>query len=72
MNKRKMNNLRPKSLQQFGFDYAPPLIVSATVNNKVFDALQNGPKTVDQVKKEAGAARGGLRAIMDSLISCEQ
>jgi hypothetical protein len=27
------------------------------VNNKVFDALQNGPKTVDQVKKEAGAAR---------------
>jgi hypothetical protein len=36
MNKRKMNNLRPKSLQQFGFDYAPPLIIERNCEQQSF------------------------------------
>jgi hypothetical protein len=69
VNKRKTKNLSPERLQRFGFAYAPPLIISAAVNNKVFDALQNGPKTGDQVKKETDASERGLRTIMDSLIA---
>ncbi len=41
----------------------PPLIISAAVNNKVFDTLAGGPKTVEQLKKETGASARGLRAI---------
>jgi len=71
MKKRKTKKLTPERLQQFGFAYAPPLIISAAVNNKVFDSLQSGPKTVDQVKKETGASQRGLRAIMDGLVGLE-
>ena len=71
MKKPKPKKLTPERLQQLGFAYAPPLIISAVANNKAFDALQNGPKTLDQVKRETGASRRGLRAIMDSLVSLE-
>src|SRR5205814_1376155 len=37
--------------QQFGFAYAPPLIISAALNNKVFEALQAGAKTVEKLKR---------------------
>src|SRR5258705_9411742 len=71
MTKRETKTLTPERVQQFGFAYAPPLIISAAVNNKVFDALQGGPKTVEQLKKETGASQRGLRAIMDSLVGLE-
>jgi len=71
MKKPKTKKLTPERLQQFGFAYAPPLIISAAVNNKVFDALESGAKTVEQVKKETGASARGLRAIMDALVGLE-
>ena len=71
MRKRETKKLTPERLQQFGFAYAPPLIISAAVNNKVFDTLEGGPKTVEQVKKETGASARGLRAIMDALVGLE-
>jgi predicted transcriptional regulator len=71
MKKRKTNRLTPERLQQFGFAYAVPLVISAAVNNKVFDVLQSGSKTVDQVKQQTGASVRGLRAIMDTLVGLE-
>src|SRR5215831_18362486 len=71
MKKHKTKKVTPERLQQFGFAYAPPLIISAAVNNKVFDTLQSGPKTVEQVKRETGASQRGLRAIMDGLVGLE-
>src|SRR5438067_7335195 len=71
MKKRQTKKLTPERLQQFGFAYAPPLIISAAVNNKVFDTLESGPKTVEQVKKETGTSARGLRAIMDALVGLE-
>src|SRR5437016_2212651 len=71
MKKRETKKLTPERLQQLAFAYAPPLIISAAVNNKVFDTLQSGAKTVDQVKKETGASQRGLRAIMDALVGLE-
>src|SRR5207237_1877321 len=56
---------------QLGFAYAPPLIISAAVSNKVFDALENGAKTVEQVSKETGASVRGLRAVMDALVGLD-
>src|SRR5258705_1885661 len=71
MKKRETKKLTPERLQQFGFAYAPPLIISAAVNNKIFDTLEGGAKTVVQVKKETGASARGLRAIMDALVGLE-
>ena len=68
---RPKKQITSERLQQIGFAYAPPLIISAAVNNKVFDALQSGAKTVDQLKKETGASQRGLRAIMNSLVGLE-
>ena len=71
MRKRRTKRLTPERLQQFGFAYAPPLIISAAVNNKVFDALLGGAKTVEQLQKETGASVRGLCAIMDALVGLE-
>src|SRR5215467_3962447 len=71
MKKRTTKKLTPERLQQLGFAYAPPLIISAAVNNKVFDTLRSEPKTVEQVSKETGGSARGLRAIMDALVGLE-
>ena len=56
---------------QFGFAYAPPLIIAAAVSNKVFDSLESGSKTVDQISKETGASERGLRLLMNALVGLE-
>jgi len=56
---------------QFGFAYAPPLIIAAAVSNKVFDSLDSGSKTVDQISKETGASVRGLRMLMNALVGLE-
>ncbi|HEY2681452.1 MAG TPA: methyltransferase [Candidatus Udaeobacter sp.] len=71
MKKRQTKKLTPARLQQLGFAYAPPFIISAAVNNKVFDTMETGPKTVDQVRKQTGASARGLRVIMDALVGLE-
>jgi ubiquinone/menaquinone biosynthesis C-methylase UbiE len=71
MKKGQTKKITPVRLQQLGFAYAPPLIISAAVNNKVFDSLQGGAKTVEQLEKETGADARGLGAIMDALVGLE-
>jgi ubiquinone/menaquinone biosynthesis C-methylase UbiE len=68
MKQHEMKKLTPERLQQLGFAYAPPLIISAAVNNKIFDALETGAKSVEQLQKKTGASMRGLRAIMDALV----
>ncbi|MGI8605280.1 MAG: methyltransferase family protein [Verrucomicrobiales bacterium] len=47
----------------------PPLIIEAAVNLSIFDALDTGPKTVEEIGQRAGASARGLRAIADALVS---
>jgi hypothetical protein len=61
----------PERLMQFGFAYAPPLIIAAAVANKVFDSLESGSKAVDQISKETGASKRGLRMLMNALVGLE-
>ena len=53
----------PERLMQFGFAYAPPLIIGAATANKVFDTLASGAKNVEEVSQKNGASLRGLRAI---------
>ncbi len=68
---RRKKQVTPERLQQLGFAYAPPLIISAAVTNEVFDTLESGAKTVQEVGKETGASERGLRAVMNALVGLE-
>src|SRR5438093_9037511 len=61
----------PERLMQFGFAYAPPLIIGAAVNSKVFDTLESDAKTIEQVSRETVASERGLRAIMNALVGLQ-
>jgi ubiquinone/menaquinone biosynthesis C-methylase UbiE len=61
----------PERLMQFGFAYAPPLIIGAAINNKVFDTLAGGTKTAAEVSKATGASERGLRLLMNALVGLE-
>jgi len=67
----KKNQVTPERLMQFGFAYAPPIIIGAAAAHKVFDTLEAGPKTVEQLSKATGASVRGLRAIMNALVGLE-
>jgi hypothetical protein len=67
----KRKQVTPERLMQFGFAYAPPLIIGAAVSNKVFDSLATGAKTAHEVSKKTGASVRGLHAIMNALVGLE-
>jgi ubiquinone/menaquinone biosynthesis C-methylase UbiE len=58
----------PERLMELSFAYAPPLIISAGVSNKVFDSLEDGTKTSEQVAKETGASARALGILMNALV----
>src|SRR6266481_1488840 len=58
----------PERLMELSFAYAPPLIISAGVSNKVFDSLEGGAKTPGQVAEEAGASARALVILMNALV----
>jgi SAM-dependent methyltransferase len=68
---RKKTPVSPERLMQFGFAYAPPLIIGAAVNCKVFDTLEDSPRTLEQVGHATGASERGLRAIMNALVGLD-
>jgi precorrin-6B methylase 2 len=61
----------PERILQFSFGFAPPLILEAALHHRLFDALDIGPKTVEQVATETGASPRGIRAILNALVGLE-
>ncbi|MGB6194694.1 MAG: methyltransferase [Terracidiphilus sp.] len=61
----------PERIQQFAWGYVPPFVIEAAIQNRVFDVLNEGPKTVEQVQAATGASARGLRAIMNVLVALE-
>src|SRR5262249_37556419 len=65
---RRKKQVTPERLMELSFAYAPPLIISAGVNNKVFDSLEDGAKTPAEVAQETGASARALEILMNSLV----
>src|SRR6058998_452407 len=61
----------PERLMELSFAYAPPLIISAAAGNKVFDALENGAKTAQEVANETGASPRALTILMNALVGLD-
>ena len=68
---RRKKQVTPERLMELGFAYAPPLIISAGVNNKVFDSLQDSAKTSEQIAEETGASARALRILMNALVGLD-
>src|SRR5437763_16041897 len=61
----------PQRIMQMAWGYAAPLIMEAAVRNGIFDALDAGPKTVDEVAAQTGASARGARMVMNALVGLD-
>ncbi len=61
----------PQRILELVWDFAHPLMVEAAVRNRVFDVLDRGPKTVDQIVKATGASNRGLRILLNALVALQ-
>jgi SAM-dependent methyltransferase len=57
----------PERIMQLAWSYAPPLIIEAAIRHQVFDLLDLGAETIDEVAARSGASLRGIRAIMNAL-----
>ena len=60
--------VRPDRIMEMIWGYAPPIILATAVHNKVFDLLDAGPKTVEELATASGNSARGLRSIMNALV----
>ncbi len=58
----------PERIMQFAWGYIPPLVLEAAIRHHVFDLLDGGPKTVNEIHEKSGASERGLTAIMNALV----
>ncbi len=65
---RRKKQVTPERLMELAFAYAPPLIISAGVSNQVFNSLEDGAKTSEQLAEETGASARALRILMNALV----
>src|SRR4026208_2266492 len=65
---RRRKQVTPERLMELSFAYAPPLIISAAVSNRVFDSLEDRPNTSVQAAEKTGASARALRILMNALI----
>jgi len=61
----------PERILQLMWGYAPPLILEAALRHRVFDVLDDGPKTADEVEDATGASARGLTAVMNALVGLD-
>jgi len=68
---RRKRQVTPERLMELSFAYAPPLIISAGVSNKIFGSLEDGPKTSQQVAEKTGASARALQILMNALVGLD-
>jgi 2-polyprenyl-3-methyl-5-hydroxy-6-metoxy-1,4-benzoquinol methylase len=61
----------PERILQLAWGYAPPLILQTALNFRVFDLLDEGPLTVEELARRTGASVRGLAAILNALVGLE-
>ncbi len=57
----------PERIMQLAWGYAPPLAIEAAIHHRVFDVLDEGPKTLAETAKATGASERGLKGVMNLL-----
>jgi ubiquinone/menaquinone biosynthesis C-methylase UbiE len=62
------DSVTPERIYQLAWGYVPPLVLEAAIHHRVFDVLESGSKTLEEIQKETGASKRGLSAIVDVLV----
>ncbi len=63
--------LTPERIFQLAWGFAPPLILEAAIRHRVFDVLDGGSKTMEEVHAATGVSIRGLTAIMNALVGLQ-
>jgi ubiquinone/menaquinone biosynthesis C-methylase UbiE len=63
--------ITPERLMQFTFGFAPPLVIEAAIRHGVFELLDAGARTVDQVCAGTRTSGRGMRALLNALVGLE-
>jgi ubiquinone/menaquinone biosynthesis C-methylase UbiE len=58
----------PERIYQLAWGYAPPLVLEAAIRHRVFDVLDGGPMSLQQIHEATGASERGLAAILNFLV----
>jgi precorrin-6B methylase 2 len=61
----------PQHLLQIVWSFLQPLALDAAIQNHVFDALDAGPKTLEEVSEATGASVRGLATVMNLLVAIQ-
>ena len=61
----------PERISQLAWGYAPPLILEAAVQVRVFDLLDAGPKSASEIAAQTGASPRGARMLLNALVGLE-
>src|SRR5436190_22559301 len=67
----KSNGVTPERIMQFAWGYAPSLAIEAAVRHGIFDYLDKGPKTPEQIASARNISLRGTRAILDLLVALD-
>ncbi|PWU06832.1 MAG: methyltransferase [Terriglobia bacterium] len=57
----------PERILQMMWGYAPPLILAAAVEHRIFDSLESGPKSAEEIAAATGTSLRGVRPILNAL-----
>ncbi|MEP6900953.1 MAG: methyltransferase [Actinomycetota bacterium] len=58
----------PERIMQFSFAFAPPILIDTAVRHKVFDAIEAGAKTVEEVSAKAETSERGTRILLNAIV----
>jgi ubiquinone/menaquinone biosynthesis C-methylase UbiE len=61
----------PERLMQFAWGYTAPLMIESAVKLHVFDQLNTGEKSVEQLATASKASPRGMRMLLDGLVGLE-
>lgn len=61
----------PERIMQFAWGYGPPLIIETACRYKLFDQLEAGPKTAEELANTAAISLRGARAVANALCGFE-
>jgi len=61
----------PQRIMEMTWGFVPPMLLSAALDNHVFDALDGGTKDLDALAKATGASKRGLRAMLNALAALD-
>jgi predicted O-methyltransferase YrrM len=65
------STVTPQRIMGMAWGYSAPLIMEAAIKHKVFDVLDSGAKTADEVARATGVSLRGVRIIMNAMVALE-